>query len=74
MEFEGKGYGDFKIAVGEAVAEVVDPIRLEKNKLLANKDYLDNVLKQGAEFAERLAYRTLGKVYKKIGLVPRKRS
>lgn len=73
-EFDGKGYGDFKIAVGEAVAQVVDPIRLEKNKLLANKDYLDSVLKQGAEMAERLAYRTLGKVYKKVGLVPRKRS
>ena len=73
-EFEGKGYGDFKVAVGQAVADVIDPIRLEKNKLLANKDYLDEVLKQGAESAERLAYRTLGKVYKKVGLVPRKRS
>ncbi len=73
-EFEGKGYGDFKLAVGEAVAEVVNPIRLEKNKLLENKDYLDEVLKNGAERAERIAYRTLGKVYKKVGLVPRKRS
>lgn len=73
-EFEGKGYGDFKIAVGEVVADVVDPIRLEKNKLLANKEYLDSVLKTGAEMAERLAYRTLSKVYKKVGLVPRKRS
>lgn len=73
-EFEGKGYGDFKIKVGEAVAEVINPIRLEKNKLLANKDYLDDILKNGAERAERIAYRTLGKVYKKVGLVPRKRS
>ncbi len=73
-EFDGKGYGDFKIAVGEVVADVVDPIRLEKNKLLANKEYLDSVLKTGAEMAERLAYRTLSKVYKKVGLVPRKRS
>ena len=44
-----------------------------KNKILADKDYLDNVLKEGAEKAERLAYRTLGKVYKKVGLVLRKR-
>ena len=72
-EFEGKGYGDFKLAVGEAVAAVTEPIRQEKNKILANKDYLDDVLKNGAERAERLAYRTLNKVYKKVGLVPRKR-
>ncbi len=72
-KFESKGYGDFKIAVGEAVAEVVDPIRNEKNKLLSDKAYLDDVLKSGAERAERLAYRTLNKVYKKLGLVLRKR-
>lgn len=72
-EFEGKGYGDFKLKVGEAVAETVEPIRLEKNRLLQNKDYLDSVLKNGAERAERLAYKTLSKVYKKVGLVPRKR-
>ena len=72
-QFEGKGYGDFKLAVGQAVAEVIEPIRQEKNKLLADKGYLDGVLKNGAERAERLAYRTLGKVYKKVGLLPRKR-
>ena len=72
-EFEGKGYGDFKQAVGQAVAAVIDPIRQEKNRLLADKAYLDDVLKNGAERAERLAYRTLGKVYKKVGLVQRKR-
>lgn len=72
-EFEGKGYGDFKIKVGETVANVIDPIRREKNKLLANKDYLDDVLASGAESASRLAYKTLNKVYKKVGLLPRKR-
>ncbi len=72
-EFAGKGYGDFKIKVGEAVAEVIEPIRQEKNRLLADKAYLDEVLKNGAERAERLAYRTLSKVYKKVGLVLRKR-
>lgn len=73
QEFVGKGYGDFKQAVGEAVAEKIEPIRLEKNRLLADKSYLDEVLKNGAERAERLAYRTLNKVYKKVGLVLRKR-
>lgn len=72
-EFEGQGYGQFKIAVGETVAEVLDPIRLEKNRLLSNKDYLDDVLKNGAEKAAKMAYRTLGKVYKKVGLVAPKR-
>ncbi len=72
-EFEGKGYGEFKQAVGEAVAETIEPIRQEKNKLLADRNYLDDVLKDGAERAERLAYRTLSKVYKKVGLVLRKR-
>ncbi len=72
-EFEGVGYGDFKLAVGKAVCDVIEPIRQEKNKLLLDKAYLDEVLKSGAERAERLAYRTLSKVYKKVGLVPRKR-
>lgn len=72
-EFEGKGYGDFKLAVGEAVADKLEPIRLEKNKILSNKDYIDDVLKVGAERAAKAAYKTLSKVYKKVGLVPRKR-
>ncbi len=72
-EFDGKGYGDFKIKVGEAVASVIDPIRQEKNRLLADKAYLDDVLAMGADRAARMAYRTLNKVYKKVGLVPRKR-
>ena len=72
-EFEGKGYGDFKIKVGEAVADIVEPIRVEKNRILDEKDYIDSVLSSGAEKAERIAYKTLNKVYKKVGLVLRKR-
>ncbi len=72
-EFLGLGYGDFKLRVGEAVASVIDPIRQEKNRILADKDYIDQVLANGAERAERIAYKTLAKVYKKVGLVPRKR-
>lgn len=72
-EFKGVGYAEFKVAVGEAVASVIEPIRQEKNRLLNDKANLDEVLKNGAERAERLAYRTLSKVYKKVGLVPRKR-
>ncbi len=72
-EFLGVGYGDFKVKVGETVAEVIEPIRQRKNKLLENKDYLDEVLKEGAIRAERIAYKTLSKVYRKVGLVARKR-
>lgn len=65
--FEGKGYGDFKLAVGEVVADKLAPIQTEQAKLLADKAYLDGVLKDGAERAARRANRTLSKVYKKIG-------
>lgn len=69
-EFEGKGYGDFKVKVGEVVASVIDPIRQEKNKILTDKAYMDKVLSNGAERAYYIARKTLSKVYKKIGLVP----
>lgn len=72
-EFSGKGYGDFKIAVGEAVADVIDPIRLEKERILKDKAYLDKVFSDGANAAERIACRTLSKVYRKVGLIERKR-
>lgn len=72
-EFEGSMYGDFKLKVGEVVADKLEPIRLEKNKILQDKGYIDSVLKLGAEQAERIAYKTLSKVYRKIGLVPRVR-
>ncbi len=72
-EFEGRGYGEFKLKVGEAVAAKIEPIRNEKNKILADKDYINGVLNDGAERASKIAYKTLGKVYKKVGLLPRKR-
>jgi len=68
-EFEGKGYGDFKPVVGEAVVELLRPIREETLKLLADKAYLNTVIKSGAEKASYMANRTLRKVYKKIGFI-----
>lgn len=70
-EFSGVGYGDFKIAVGEAVADVLDPIRKEKERILSDKGYLDSVFKEGADQASYLARKMLSKVYRKVGLVPR---
>ena len=70
-EFEGKGYGDFKLAVGEAVADGLAPVQAEFNKLMADKGYLESVMKEGAEKANRMAYKTLAKVYRKLGFVGR---
>ncbi|MGE4548503.1 MAG: tryptophan--tRNA ligase [Intestinibacillus sp.] len=71
QEFTGKGYGDFKPAVGEAVVELLRPIREKTEDLLRNKDYLESVYKEGAAKANYLARRTLDKVYRKVGFVKR---
>ena len=68
-EFEGKGYGDFKLAVAETTADALAPVQAEYGKILADKAYVDEVLKSGAERAARLADRTVKKVYRKVGLL-----
>ncbi len=70
-EFNGKGYGVFKPAVGEAVVEALRPIREETERLLGDKGYLETLYRQGAEKAAELANRTLRKVHKKVGFAPR---
>ena len=67
-EFEGKGYGDFKLAVGETVADALAPIQAEQKRLLADKAYLGEVLARGAQNAAYAARKTLSKVQRKIGL------
>ena len=71
QEFSGQGYGAFKPAVGEAVVEALRPIREETQRLLADKAYLESLYRQGAEKAAAMANRTLRKVHKKVGFVPR---
>lgn len=66
-QFDGKGYGDFKAAVGEAVADKLAPIQAEQKRLLSDKKYLNEVLASGAEKAFKIARGTLSKVYRKIG-------
>ena len=68
-EFEGKGYGDFKLAVGETVADKLGPIRNEFDRLMGDKAYLEGVMRNGAESASRIARKTLSKVHKKLGFV-----
>ena len=66
-EFSDRGYGDFKLAVAETVADKLAPIQAEQEKLLKDKEYLDGVLKKGRDIAAYTANKTLNKVYKKIG-------
>ena len=68
-DFAGKGYGAFKPAVGDAVIELLRPIREESLRLLAEKDLLRSIYTDGAERASAVARRTLRKVYKRIGFV-----
>ena len=66
--FEGKGYGEFKIKVGEAVAEGLKPISEKRIALLNDKAYLDSIMINGAQNAYKIARKTLSKVYRKVGL------
>ena len=66
-EFEGKGYGDFKTAVGEAVINELAPIQARYKELINDKKYLEECMKKGAELATRISQRTLDKVMKKVG-------
>lgn len=65
--FEGRGYGDFKTAVGEVVADALAPVKIRFDELMADKSYLEGIMKSGAEKAAYIARKTLSKVYRKIG-------
>ena len=69
QEFDGQGYGAFKPAVGDAVIEVLRPIRENAEHMIDEKAYLQEVYTKGAEKASAIARRTLRKVYKKVGFV-----
>ncbi|MBQ7901254.1 MAG: tryptophan--tRNA ligase [Clostridia bacterium] len=66
-EFDGCGYGKFKEAVGQVVADELAPIRARYEDLSKNKDYIQKIYTRGAEMANSLARRTLGKVKRKVG-------
>ena len=68
-EFEGRGYGDFKLAVGEACADGLAPVKAEFDRLIADKAHLEAVMKAGAEEAAYYARKTMSKVRRKIGFV-----
>ncbi len=68
-EFEGRGYGEFKLAVGEACADGLAPIQEEFKQLMADKGYLEGLLRENADKASYIASKTLSKVYRKVGFL-----
>ena len=72
-EFDGRGYGDFKLAVGEACADALAPVQAEFNRLAADKAYLESVMIKGADDAAYAASRTMSKVRRKIGFTDPRR-
>ena len=68
-EFAGKGYGDFKMAVGEAVADYLEPVRTKFAQLMEDKAYLKECWTDGAQRAFRLSNKVVTKAYRKIGFV-----
>lgn len=68
-DFAGRGYGDFKTAVGESVVGMLEPIQTKYYDYMKNKDFLANIYTESAKKATALAKRTIAKVYKKVGFV-----
>ena len=66
-QFAGKGYGDFKLAVADAVVAELKPIQDEYNRLMQDVPYLEQCMKNGADIATRISSRTLQKAMKKVG-------
>lgn len=71
--FVGKGYGDLKKEVTDVVISALEPVQQRYDELIADKKYLESVLKDGAAHAQKRAYKILGKVYRKAGFVERPR-
>jgi tryptophanyl-tRNA synthetase len=71
-EYEGKMYGHLKVDLANLVVETLAPVKSKYDDLMKNRDYLDLLLKQGADRASQRAQATLDKVYTAVGLVPRK--
>lgn len=68
-EFEGKNYGEFKLAVADAIINELEPFRSKYNELINNKEYLEKIYTEGAKKAQEKASKTLKLVYDRIGLI-----
>jgi tryptophanyl-tRNA synthetase len=67
-EFDGKGYGVFKEAVGETVSDALAPVKAKFDRLMNDRTYLDTCCAEGVRAAMQFSQKTLQKVYKKVGL------
>ena len=72
-EFEGRGYGEFKLAVGEACADSLAPVQAEFKRLVQDKKYLEEVMLKGASEAHHDSLKTMSKVRRKIGFIEKPR-
>ena len=72
-KYQGKMYSDFKQDLSNLIIETLKPIKLEYDKLIKDKDYLLTILKNGSEFGYKKSQKTLSKVYRKVGFIPRVR-
>jgi len=68
-EFEGQGYGTFKVAVAEAIIKELEPFRNKYNELMANPTLLEEIYNKGAKKASEVASKTLKDVYEKVGII-----
>jgi len=71
--FSGKGYADLKKETADSVVALLEPVQKHYEELMADKTYLESILKEGAEAAQQRAYKTLSKVYRKVGFYARVR-
>lgn len=69
--YEGQGYAQFKKDVAEAIVGELTPIQEKVKELVSNKEYLESIFKKGAEKANYIANKTLRKMQKKVGFIPR---
>jgi tryptophanyl-tRNA synthetase len=69
--FLGKGYGELKSELSEIIAESLEPVRTKYKELIQDKAYLKSVLAEGADAAQKRAYKILSKVYRKVGFPER---
>ena len=72
-EFEGRGYGEFKLAAGEACADALAPVQAEFKRLVQDKKYLEDMMAKGAAEAHHDSLRTMSKVRRKIGFTEKPR-
>ena len=70
-KYKGKMYSHFKEDLSEIIIETLKPIKQKYEKLMNDKDYLLNILKSGSEYGYKKSQKTLSKVYRKVGFIPR---